>query len=367
MIINDLKLLDYEISPTIATHRPPAEESTSKNITADFDYDLLKPHEDVFSELYYDVAKESKKEEKTEEVIPEEGIKILGKPTPPTAPNLQVIPGKAAIQGFIDLCVKEGININITSWDRPRNTSRSGSKSHHVTGSALDITPGSGETWETLSTKIQGSELIRDYMLKNNLGIIDETKASMQRRTGATGAHWHIGPDKLAIEGRNFIFDLKDKGIYNTKFKTKDVNEFVKVMTKVYADVLDEMHLPKSNLVNLVKQAALESNYGTEARGNGFNLGGIKNFTGDESRGTINPSDNTSYLNFKDLKDFARFHVKLLHEKYDAIAARDSTDFVNRLHGANPAGRNYSVNKSGYSRMFNNMATLERIFNSYNT
>jgi hypothetical protein len=364
MIINDLKLLDYEISPTIANHRPPAEEATSKNKTEDFDYKLIKPHEDVFSDLYYDNNKEPKKEEQQ---VPKEGIKILSKPTPPTAPDVQVAPGRAAIQGFIDLCAKEGININITSWERPNNTSKSGSRSHHVTGGALDITPGSGETWESLSTKIQGSGLIRDYMLKNNLGIIDETKADMQRRTGATGAHWHIGPDHLAIEGRNFIFDLKDKGIYQTKFKTKDVNEFVKVMTKVYADVLDELHLPKTNLVNLVKQAALESNYGTEARGNGFNLGGVKNFTGDDSRGTVNPGDNTSYLNFRDLKDFARFHVQLLNDKYGAITAKDSTDFVNRLHGANPAGRNYSINKEGYHRMFNNMATLEKIFNSYNT
>jgi hypothetical protein len=93
------------------------------------------------------------------------------------------------------LCKKEGININITSWERPNNTSKAGKKSHHVDGSAVDITPGEGETWESLSSKIKGNQLIYDYMLKNNLGIIDETKPEMQRRTGATGAHWHIGPD----------------------------------------------------------------------------------------------------------------------------------------------------------------------------
>jgi hypothetical protein len=137
-------------------------------------------------------------------------------------------------------------------------------------------------------------------------------------------------------------------------------------MVKVYSDVLDELGLPKTNLMNLVKQAAIESNYGTDPRGNGYNLGGIKNFTGDDSKGTVNPSDNTSYLNFTDLKDFARYHVRLLNDKYGALAATDSTDFVNRLHGNNPGGRNYSVNRSGYHRMFDNMASVERIFERYN-
>jgi uncharacterized FlgJ-related protein len=136
-------------------------------------------------------------------------------------------------------------------------------------------------------------------------------------------------------------------------------------MTKVYSDVLDEMGLPRTNLVNLVKQAALESNYGTDPRGNGFNLGGIKNFTGKESKGTIFDGDGVNYLNFSSLKDFARYHVSLLNDKYDAIAAKDSTDFVNRLHGDNPGRRNYSINKQGYNKMFNNMITLEKIFNSY--
>lgn len=363
MIINDLELLDYEISPTIENHRPIVTEDTAKNVPANFDINLVKPNEDVFGELYFN----EKPAEEPKEIASNEGIKILDIPSPPTAPNVHKPVGKATIQGLVDLFKKEGIEINITSWERPNNTSKAGSKSHHITGSAIDITPGQGETWETLSTKIKDNKNIYDYLFSNNLGIIDETKTEMQKRTGATGAHWHIGPDTLAIQGRNLIFNSSNSAVYKTKFKEKDMKQFVKVMTKVYSDVLDEMGLPKTNLVNLVKQAAIESNYGIDPRGNGYNLGGIKNFTGDDSKGTVFIGDNTSYLNFKDLKDFAKYHVTLLNDKYDAIAARDSTDFINRLHGANPSGRNYSINKSGYNRMFSNMKTLEKIFNSYNT
>jgi hypothetical protein len=75
----------------------------------------------------------------------------------------------------VDLFKQEGINVNITSWERPNNKSKAGNKSHHVTGSAIDITPGRGETWETLNAKMRGNENIYNYLLKNNLGIIDET------------------------------------------------------------------------------------------------------------------------------------------------------------------------------------------------
>lgn len=42
-------------------------------------------------------------------------------------------------------------------------------------------------------------------MQDNGFGIIDETTPEMQSRTGATGAHWHIGKDKLAQAGLQAI------------------------------------------------------------------------------------------------------------------------------------------------------------------
>ena len=35
-------------------------------------------------------------------------------------------------------------------------------------------------------------------MKSKGLGVIEETSKEMQQKTGATGAHFHIGPDKIA-------------------------------------------------------------------------------------------------------------------------------------------------------------------------
>lgn len=46
-------------------------------------------------------------------------------------------------------------------------------------------------------------------MQDNGFGIIDETTPEMQSRTGATGAHWHIGKDKLAQSGLQAILSAR--------------------------------------------------------------------------------------------------------------------------------------------------------------
>jgi hypothetical protein len=48
MVIDNLQLLDYEISPTVENHRPV--ENPAKNIAVEIG--ATRPHEDVFSNLY---------------------------------------------------------------------------------------------------------------------------------------------------------------------------------------------------------------------------------------------------------------------------------------------------------------------------
>ena len=43
-------------------------------------------------------------------------------------------------------------------------------------------------------------------MKEHRLGILDERSPEMQARTGATGAHFHIGPDLQAISNFNLMF-----------------------------------------------------------------------------------------------------------------------------------------------------------------
>ena len=42
-----------------------------------------------------------------------------------------------------------------------------------------------------------------EYMRSHGLGILDERSKEMLSKTGGTGSHFHIGPDKAARQ--NFI------------------------------------------------------------------------------------------------------------------------------------------------------------------
>ena len=75
------------------------------------------------------------------------------------------------------------------------------------------------------------------------------------------------------LEGKKPSLDYSHKfGSTGNKFE-----EFASVMTPIFKEALEENGLPTTNLNNLVRQAALESNYGLDPRGErGFNLSGIK-------------------------------------------------------------------------------------------
>ena len=88
----------------------------------------------------------------------------------------------------------------ITSLYRPNAKTKSGNTSHHSAGRAVDIVPING-SFDALERAMMQDESIVNYMKRYNLGILDEyTPNGYQKRTGATGNHMHIGPDKLALK-----------------------------------------------------------------------------------------------------------------------------------------------------------------------
>ena len=151
--------------------------------------------------------------------------------------------------------------------------------------------------------------------------------------------------------------------IYSTRFKEKNFRKFANTMKTIYSEVLDELGLPKHNISNLVRQDALESTYGTSPRGNGYNLGGIKVFNNKESLGTRH-SDGYYYRNFKNLKDYARYKIKLLHNDYGAIEA-PAEQFIDALHGKNKKKKVYSAGKDAYEK-FRNMKSLNKYLDESN-
>lgn len=122
------------------------------------------------------------------------------------------------MQELLDKFADAGISLRITSGYRPGARTSSGNQSWHSQGYALDITPGTNETWDSLRSKLRNSPELIKYMQDNGFGIIDETTPEMQARTGATGPHWHIGKDRLAISGLQTL--LAKSGIKIPSFRS---------------------------------------------------------------------------------------------------------------------------------------------------
>ena len=88
----------------------------------------------------------------------------------------------------------------ITSLYRDGATTKQGNPSYHRSGKAVDIVPAAGSSFGELERNIMANRALVEYMLQTGLGILDEyTPNGYQARTGATGNHMHIGPDRLAI------------------------------------------------------------------------------------------------------------------------------------------------------------------------
>lgn len=116
-------------------------------------------------------------------------------------PSIQV----GEMQGLLDAFADAGISLRITSGTRPGATTKQGNQSWHSQGRALDITPVAGQTFEDLKRQIRNAPELINYMRSHGYGIFDETSSATQQQTGATGSHWHIGPDKTAITGLETI------------------------------------------------------------------------------------------------------------------------------------------------------------------
>ena len=96
---------------------------------------------------------------------------------------------------------KAGLDIKVTSGYRPAGTvGNAGQRSWHHRHGAVDIVPQGNTTFEDIENVLHNNPAIRQYMLSHNFGLIDESGRTAEsrntmRKTGATGAHFHIGKD----------------------------------------------------------------------------------------------------------------------------------------------------------------------------
>lgn len=114
---------------------------------------------------------------------------------------------------LLDLLKQEGVDFTITSSYRPNAVTKSGHKSNHsIEGGAYDIKPTNGKSFEDLKEQIYSNPTIVQWMNDHGWGIIEETTPEVMAKTGATGKHWHFGPDSMGVQ--NFKKRLEE---YNNK------------------------------------------------------------------------------------------------------------------------------------------------------
>ena len=112
-----------------------------------------------------------------------------------------------------DLLKQQGVDFTITSSYRPNAVTKSGHKSNHsIEGGAYDIKPANGKSFEDLKEQIYSNPTIVQWMNDHGWGIIEETTSEVMAKTGATGKHWHFGPDSMGVQ--NFKKRLNE---YNNK------------------------------------------------------------------------------------------------------------------------------------------------------
>ena len=215
-----------------------------------------------------------------------------------------------------ELFKKNGINVRVTSGKRAAGAAgKAGSKSHHVRGNAVDIVPGDGESFETIRTKMLNSPEIVQFFKNNGLGVIDETDTAVMRKTGATGKHYHIGPDTMAVntwrDWSNGTFTGSDSRLVWTRNLHAAYKKALKEKyNKAYSDAdYDRI------ATYMTQQAAMESLYGEKA--NGFNYGGHM--------------VNGSVIHYGSLKEHVDSQLKTL-SKWNFMESKSLQDFINRLY-----------------------------------
>lgn len=95
----------------------------------------------------------------------------------------------------------------ITSLYRAGATTKQGRPSYHGSGKAVDIVPVAGSSFDELERNIMANRELVQYMFQTGLGILDEyTPNGYRSKTGATGNHMHIGPDRLALKCQQKLY-----------------------------------------------------------------------------------------------------------------------------------------------------------------
>ena len=169
---------------------------------------------------------------------------------------------------FVKIATEEGIPFRVTSGYRPNSITSNGSRSWHSKGLALDIIPKEGVSWEVFKNSFNKAPKTLKWIRDNKMGILDETTPEMLARTGGTGAHWHIGRDKMAVDSFSKMFPIsKNGGVLKAQWGTKLTGVYTVNPGDNLTKISNSLEIPQDSLLsynNIPKSKANDLAIGQE-------------------------------------------------------------------------------------------------------
>lgn len=212
------------------------------------------------------------------------------------------------------------------------------------------IAPYEGPVFEQPAATVEIEELPVNRLEANRQNVM--TKAEEKKEEPVVEEKVNTEPLPTSKE-ETPVVESKESTPINIKSK----DEFIKTMTPAFENALKAKGLDTKYAKYLVAQSALESNWGKSQSGK-FNFGGIKGKgTIRKTREVINGKSihiNDSFRDFKDINDYANYHVSLLNNKrYNAFTG----DFIDRVvKGGYATDPNY---KRALSNVYNQIAKAQ--------
>lgn len=226
--------------------------------------------------------------------------------------------------------------IKITSGYRDHNIGKAGSKSNHRKKNqhglsmAYDIIPMQGETFDSIFQKIKENSAMQQWLSQNGFNINDETDATTLKRTGGTGAHFHIGPDKFNVRKAQYGLDVSN---LFTKYNSSEIDK-----------PTDKIVMPNQELIqqSYSLNAISGNNNKEEGRTQGsdqdwFNPETISTNSSEQALRRANNSNMASNTSFD--QDFQKYGVNPIFTKHK--------EFWRKLAFSESSLNSQASNKSG--------------------
>ena len=148
---------------------------------------------------------------------------------------------------------------------------------------------------------------------------------------------------KGAVSGHKVVVEITDYGKEGRKPEGKVV------------EIIGHINDPGTDIMSIVKAYDLPVEFSEKI------MHQVENVSNEVTKYKKSRyKDGFDYIDFDNLKDYANYKVKVLNDRYKALDAKDTNDFIDRLHGNNSGGYNYSADKDSYRRNLNGTLSLNK-------